>query len=155
MITTELLDDLETKMGQATPAAWRAEGQGSDRYVVGFWGHALWDDRGIIDNPHDVDFIVTARNEMPHLLAAARESIVLRDRVRLLEELVSGLRAPHTKITAGTCDDLALYADGALNDEDAEAFRNHLAGGCPRCQEKLPQVLELLAAFDDAGERRE
>ncbi len=51
------------------------------------------------------------------------------------------------------CDRLYAFADGELDDEGAAAFRAHLIE-CEACAAKLPEVLEIITAFEGARHPR-
>lgn len=52
-----------------------------------------------------------------------------------------------------SCRHLEDFWDGALAEADAAAFRVHLAG-CPSCQERLHDIMQMVALEDEAAELR-
>jgi len=57
---------------------------------------------------------------------------------------------PTLDAPSSRCESLHAYVDGELDADDHAEFEAHLST-CEACQAELPQLLALLAAFDDAA----
>lgn len=56
----------------------------------------------------------------------------------------------HLELCFPACGDLQAFADGELEGDDAEAFRDHLPG-CDRCSNALLENMQLSVQLEDAA----